>query len=96
MPFSDQRDYAVRFEWGMQGLGAGAIIAQLSGALSPEAAAAAAVFRDAEDRLHEALHGCSSGRELTERGVARDVDIAAELDTSDCVPVLKADRFVRA
>lgn len=81
-------------------LGAGAIVAALENAgiqkCSPEAYAAAAVFRDAAPFLPQVLHDCSSGRELGERGYSRDVEIAAELDVSQHVPVLRGDEFQSA
>jgi 2-phosphosulfolactate phosphatase len=89
-------------------IGAGAFIAGLAAAgkggyeadvgrhgYSPEAMAAAAVFEAAEPRLREMLHGCSSGLELTGAGYAGDVDIAAELDDSDAVAILKDGVFSR-
>jgi len=78
-------------------LGAGAVVAALQAAgledVSPEASAAAAVYRDATPRLRETVLSCSSGRELVERGFAGDVDIALELDSSSAVPVLDGPRF---
>ncbi|MFD5276033.1 2-phosphosulfolactate phosphatase [Pseudarthrobacter sp. NPDC058362] len=87
-------------------IGAGAFIAGLLAAgrggyeaedgkpaYSPEALAAAAVFEAAEPRLREMLHGCSSGRELAGAGYAGDVDIAAELDDSDSVALLRNGSF---
>lgn len=74
-------------------LGAGAFIAGLAAAgrhnFSPEAAAAAAAFDAAEPRLAAVLRGCSSGRELMDAGYADDVDIAAELDASSAVALLR-------
>lgn len=77
-------------------LGTGAVVAHLSGTLSPEARAARAAFRDATDDLLNRLVQCSSGRELCEHGFAADVEIAAQLDVSDCVPILVDDAFVAA
>jgi 2-phosphosulfolactate phosphatase len=77
--------------------GAGGFLAALAdrgvGPLSPEAQAAAAAYRDAFDRLPELLHECASGRELTAYGFAEDVAVAAELDASRAVPVLRDDAF---
>ncbi len=73
-------------------LGAGAIIAALDEnlfppeSLSPEALAAAALFRAMRDDLRAHLLACGSGRELSERGFEEDVLLAAEHDASDCVP----------
>ena len=75
-------------------LGAGAIIAQLSGAKSPEARAAAAAFHDARDDLAEVVKACSSGRELIERGFEADVDLAAQFNASSGVPMLVDDTYV--
>jgi 2-phosphosulfolactate phosphatase len=75
-------------------LGAGAIIEHLPGTLSPEAMAARAAFRDGAERLLDRLLTCSSGRELSDRGFADDVEIAAQLDVSECVPILVDEAFV--
>ena len=69
-------------------LGAGAIIHHLPGARSPEAAAAEAVFLRFKDAIAALMRECSSGRELIERGFADDVELAAALDVSVCVPLL--------
>ncbi|MDI2034797.1 2-phosphosulfolactate phosphatase [Paenarthrobacter nitroguajacolicus] len=88
-------------KWGHAGLrpaledelGAGAFIAGLAAAgrhnFSPESAAAAAAFDAAEPHLAAVLRGCSSGRELVDAGYSEDVAIAAELDASSAVAVLK-------
>jgi 2-phosphosulfolactate phosphatase len=77
-------------------LGAGAIIHHLSGERSPEAGCAVAAFHDAHSMLGDYLNQCTSGRELVERGFSRDVDLAAQLDVSDSVPVLINDAFVKS
>jgi len=69
-------------------LGAGAILAALGGAPTPEAAAAVAAFRAAAGDLADALGRSVSGRELAGRGFQADVDIAARLDASDAAPLL--------
>ncbi|AKG21428.1 2-phosphosulfolactate phosphatase [Calothrix sp. 336/3] len=69
-------------------IGAGAIINHLQGSLSPDARAALAAFRDAQPHLQEVIKQCGSGIELIEKGFEQDVDLAAELDVSDCVPTL--------
>ncbi|MFJ6455538.1 2-phosphosulfolactate phosphatase [Paenarthrobacter sp. NPDC091669] len=78
-------------------LGAGAFIAGLQAAgrrnLSPESEIAAAAFNSAEPRLAAVLRGCSSGRELIDAGFAEDVSIAAELDGSSSVALLKDGAF---
>ncbi|HEX6418718.1 MAG TPA: 2-phosphosulfolactate phosphatase [Acidimicrobiales bacterium] len=75
-------------------LGAGAVIAGLDGDRSPEAQAAAAVWRDVEGRVGEALRACSSGREQQQRGWADDLRYAEAVNTSSAVPVLRDGAFV--
>jgi 2-phosphosulfolactate phosphatase len=80
---------------------AGAIIAKLdaeawSGKASPEASAALGAWNAAKDDLAAFLESCASGRELIERGFEEDVEIAAKLDVSATVPVLRQRAFVRA
>ena len=73
-------------------LGAGAVIAGLSGPRSPEADAAAEVWRACADRLPDVLAACSSGREQVERGWADDLRFASEVNASSCVPVSSTAR----
>jgi len=75
-------------------VGTGAVIAGLSGCPSPESEAARAAFGASERALSSRLLECSSGRELEERGFAADVEIAAEINVSACVPVLTEGAFV--
>jgi 2-phosphosulfolactate phosphatase len=74
-------------------IGAGAIAAELEGRRSPEAAAAIAAFEAVSSDLLNALEGCSSGRELVERGFSEDVRLAAELDVGTAAPELVDGRF---
>jgi len=78
--------------------GAGAVLASLVDLghtdLSPEARVAEQAFRSVADRLPLELRDCASGRELVGAGFGADVDVAAELDTSDAVPLLRGDAFV--
>jgi 2-phosphosulfolactate phosphatase len=74
-------------------IGAGAVIAHLSGSLSPEAELALAAFERFRTRLHDTIRECGSGRELLERGFARDIELAADYAVSDCVPIFRDDRF---
>ena len=77
-------------------LGAGAVASHFATAhLSPDAQAAAAAFVDARQHLHERLLECRSGRELVDRGFARDVELSAMLDVSDAVPLLHHGAFRR-
>lgn len=80
-------------------LGAGAILAAISSAaspdalVSPEARAAIAAFRDAAGRLPDVLSHCASGRELEEKGRRGDVVHASALNVSTTVPVLRQGAF---
>ena len=77
--------------------GAGAVLALLPDAdLSPEARLAADAFRAVEATLTKELLDCASGRELSAAGFGEDVEVAAELDVSDVVPVLHDGEFVHA
>lgn len=69
-------------------IGAGAIISQLGGRLSPEARAARAAFLDAQMHVAESLSACASGQEHIELGLAENVALATALNASDCVPLL--------
>jgi 2-phosphosulfolactate phosphatase len=77
-------------------LGAGAIIAGLAeGApLSPEAAAAQALWSACRDKVGDFIHGCVSGQELIAGGYSADVALAVQHDAQDTVPVLSASAFV--
>ena len=70
-------------------IGAGAVIHALEGIRSPEAETAARVFEAYKDDLEPVLRASGSGKELIGRGFAADVRLAAALDASRCVPVLK-------
>ena len=76
-------------------IGAGAILNYLSGSLSPEAEAAVSVFNSFKNDLSNALKKCSSGKELIARGFESDVELAAEVNVSDCVPVFTDNAYVR-
>lgn len=69
-------------------IGAEAIVAELTGSRSPEACAALWAFEGASGSLRRTIEGCSSGRELIERGHAEDVAIACELGADRLVPWL--------
>jgi len=74
-------------------LGAGAILAHLGGLSSPEARAAVAAWHHAEHLIEETMLGCSSGRELVERGLTDDVRYAAAANISEVVPMLENGAF---
>jgi 2-phosphosulfolactate phosphatase len=80
--------------------GAGSVVAALAAAglsgFSQEALVAAAAFAEVQADLHTALLACASGAELAAKGLAADIAIAAELDSSAAVPVLGDGRFVDA
>ena len=75
-------------------IGAGAIVAAAApDGPSPEAALAAVSFGTVHARLADVLRDCHSGRELIDVGFGSDVDMAAELDVSEAVPVLVDGEF---
>ena len=77
-------------------IGAGAVAAHLAGRKSEEALAAQAVFAAAVGRLEHVLLDTASGRELRDRGYARDVTFASALNCSATVPVLRDGAYVAA
>lgn len=77
-------------------LGAGAVIARLKGALSAEARAAAAAYRELKDEIAPMLRECLSGQELIAAGFPDDVELAAQEDVSAAVPALREGRYVDA
>lgn len=80
--------------------GAAAVIAALLDAgatdASPEGRTAAAAWRAVMHDVGSELRQCASGRELAGMGHPEDVDIAAEVDSSSCVPILRDGVFVDA
>ena len=76
-------------------IGVGAIISYLKGKLSPEALTAKTAFETISADLIENLKNCVSGREKIARGEESDIHLAAELNRSDCVPILENGAFVR-
>lgn len=82
--------------------GAGGVVAALSGidgagaAASPEAQHAAQAFEDVRERIDEVLLTCASGLELVAGGFGDDVRVAARLDVSEAVPVLRDGAFAQA
>lgn len=75
-------------------LGAGAILSYLDGKLSPEAKVAVAAFQSVKDILNT-LRKCSSGKELIARGFARDLELAAAVNSSTCVPLFTDNAYVK-
>jgi 2-phosphosulfolactate phosphatase len=77
-------------------LGAGAIIANLNGRLSPEAELTLAAFKNAQANLKELLFRCGSGKELIGKGFEEDVVLAAELNVSSVAPLLTNGAYQNA
>jgi 2-phosphosulfolactate phosphatase len=74
--------------------GAGAVLAALDlSDASLEARLAAAAFRAVEADLRAELTACASGQELVDAGFGEDVEVAAEFDVADVVPVLAGGEF---
>lgn len=70
--------------------GAGGFLSALQvDGLSPEARAAVAAYDAVAGELPALLYDCAGGRELTQYGYPDDVAIAAEVDSSQFVPVLR-------
>ena len=63
--------------------------------MSPEAGAAVDLFEAGRGRLEETIRTCVGARQLAAGGFDADVDVAAALDASSVVPVLR-DGGVRA
>lgn len=74
-------------------LGAGAVLNELGGNLSPEARAARENFRALESEITTVLAQCSSGKELLAQNFARDVELASALNVSDAVPFLREGAY---
>ncbi len=75
-------------------VGAGAIISHLKGSLAPEAGAALSAYLNVKLDLKHMLKQCGSGRELIEKGFEQDVEIASELDISECAPTLVDGAYI--
>jgi len=74
-------------------LGAGAVIDELGGLQSPEAALARASFAAAGPGLGALVRDSISGRELIDRGFEADVEIALEIRSSEVAPALIAGEY---
>jgi 2-phosphosulfolactate phosphatase len=79
--------------------GAGAVLTELGRLgwtdLSPEAESVRAGYESVRGREGIVLLQCASGQELVERGFGADVEIAAEVNRSTCVPQLRGQQFAR-
>jgi 2-phosphosulfolactate phosphatase len=76
-------------------IGAGAILSYLSGSLSPEAQTAVAAFQACQNEILAHLKKCSSGKELIARGFESDVELAAAIKISNCVPLFVQNVYVK-
>ncbi|HEY3054447.1 MAG TPA: 2-phosphosulfolactate phosphatase [Thermoanaerobaculia bacterium] len=76
-------------------IAAGAVISELSGTRSSEANVAVAAYEFARPRLETVLRASASGRELCERGFETDLMLAAQMDCSDCAPLLSNGAYGR-
>ena len=76
-------------------IGAGAIISYLSGTRSPETEVAVAAFTQSRQNLLVTLQQCGSGKEIIAIGFGGDIEVAAALNDSDCVPVLRDGAYVK-
>ncbi|MBD2168937.1 2-phosphosulfolactate phosphatase [Calothrix membranacea FACHB-236] len=77
-------------------IGAGAILSFLDGSLSPEAETAVSTFHAFKNDLLEYLKKCSSGKELIAKGYELDVDLAADFNVSECVPLLIENAYINS
>ena len=77
-------------------IGAGAIIHAIAAEKSPEATIAEAAFVGVRERLLQVVKACASGIELISKGFPEDVNLAAQLNASECVPVLVSGNYISA
>jgi 2-phosphosulfolactate phosphatase len=75
-------------------LGAGAILAAISGTKSAEASAAETLYRALGDRVPEMVWDSASGRELRARGFDGDVVHGGSIDLYAVVPVLSTEGWL--
>jgi 2-phosphosulfolactate phosphatase len=74
-------------------LGAGAILAELGGRISPEARAAVWAWNGARGDVESVIRECASGKELVARGHLNDVIYASEVNSGRAVPMLTNGAF---
>ncbi|QIR35792.1 hypothetical protein HCG51_02835 [Tolypothrix sp. PCC 7910] len=77
-------------------MGAGAILSVLDGSLSPEAETAVTTFAAFKHDLLGYFKKCSSGKELIAKDYELDVELAAALNVSECVPLLIDNAYINA
>ena len=71
-----------------------AISRAVKGSLAPEAGAALSAYLNVKSDLGHTLKRCGSGRELIEWGFELDVEIASELNVSECAPTLVDNAYI--
>lgn len=74
-------------------IGAGAVIAHLTGGRSPEAEAALWAYTETKHALFDFVRRCSSGKELAESHYEEDVRLACQLDADDVAPLLGEEAY---
>lgn len=74
-------------------IGSGAVLSLINGEFSPEAELAISAFKASENRLYEILSSSASGIELINMGFPGDVELAADMNISDSVPLLNGNLF---
>ncbi|MEK7432790.1 MAG: 2-phosphosulfolactate phosphatase [Cyanobacteriota bacterium] len=74
-------------------IGAGAVISELSGTLSPESKIALNSFNTYKNDLFSIIKESSSGKELIEKDFEDDVKLACQLNVSKHVPILSKEGF---
>jgi 2-phosphosulfolactate phosphatase len=62
--------------------------------LSDAARAAHQLFATYRDDLLGMLRGCEWGRNIIQKGLGTDLEICAQVDLTDIVPVMHKDRLV--
>ena len=77
-------------------LGAGAVIHYLSGERSPEALVAESAFLGVRGQLPSMFRSCASAVELITQGFSTDVELALDLNISNCVPRFIHNAYVQA
>ena len=76
-------------------LGAGAILSYLPFSKSPEARVCEAAFSGLRDQLRDLLWESSSGRELRQKSLGADVELAARLNHYATVPIMRGEQLER-
>ena len=75
-------------------MGAGVVLSYLTGSLSPAAQLAVTAYQSMRQNLDVLIKQCGSGQELIEQGFEPDVDLALQLNVSNCVPTLFKGSYI--